>query len=68
MPLVRGGTADCVRIVRIAVLKRQDAGIEDDSVADLDGAGNCRGHLPRFRALEYRFEVGQQCLADLPRR
>jgi hypothetical protein len=32
-----------VRIGIVAVLKRQDAGIENDAVADLDGSADRRG-------------------------
>ena len=59
---------DRVRVGIVAVLKRQDAGIENDAVADLDRPGDRRGRIPRRRPGQNGFDVGQQRLADLPGR
>lgn len=47
-----------VRIGLVAALKRQNPGIEDDTVADLDGPGDRRSVVPCLRTRQQRVQVG----------
>lgn len=57
-----------VRVFRLPALKTQDARISDLAVLDLDRARDGGNLRPSIRSFQDSTQIGQERLADLPRR
>src|SRR6476646_9932356 len=61
-------SALAVRVLRLAVLEREDAGVLDDAVSDLDRTPDGLAGLPAVGARHHGAHVRDEGVADLPRR